>query len=394
MGKIAAVIPAAGYSKRMHLYKPLLPLVSSLVIEKPIMTFYEAGIEDIRVVVGHKAELLKPVLRRLGVQVVVNENYDRGMYSSIKAGIKTLAEEIEAFFLLPADYAFVDSLTIRQLIQANAEGDADVIYPVLNGRKGHPPLISASLKETILAGEPEGGLKELLKEKAMVSLEIPVGDPGVMIDLDSEEDYIKIIQDKLALFPSYEECLKILKEYNTESMVLNHVQEVARIAGIISEHLNSSGLRINLGLVMASSLLHDIAKGERDHPNKGKQIAAGLNYPEVADIIASHMELPADHARRINEHSVVYLADKMVQGSRFVSLEKKFRQKMDKYKEDAVVQQNVLRRMLNALFIKQSIENVLNMKLEDIQELKSESGEEHDEKGDLSGKTCRTRSAG
>ena len=84
MKNIAALIPAAGYSSRMGLFKPLLPLSpSTLVIERPIKVFYEAGIDDVRVVVGHKADLLQPLLKRLGARALFNENYARGMYSCL-----------------------------------------------------------------------------------------------------------------------------------------------------------------------------------------------------------------------------------------------------------------------------------------------------------------------
>ncbi|MCG1025182.1 DVU_1551 family NTP transferase [Dehalobacter sp.] len=388
MDKIAAIIPAAGYSSRMGIFKPLLPLASSLAIERTVKTFEEAGIEDIRVVSGYKAELLEPVLRRMGVRVVSNQNYYRGMYSSIQAGVATLSDEIAAFFLLPADYPFINSKTIRQLSQAYAKRCPDVVYPVYHGKKGHPPLISARLRSAILENEPEGGLKLLLSRKVKESLQIPVEDAGILLDLDTEEDYRNALQNTLSNYPSREECLKVLKNHQTKDPVFRHVQEVTRVAGIISEHLNSHGLRLHLGLVMASSLLHDIAKGERDHARKGQQIVAALDYPEVADIIGFHMDLPEQYQKVINEYAVVYLADKMVQGDRLVCLETRFRQQIETYQEDADIQRIIVRRMEIAQQIKKNIEGKLNLKLEKILGLQIEDGAEDDGKKYLSCKTC------
>jgi len=148
VGKIAALIPAAGYSSRMGLFKPLLPIASSLVLEKPIKAFRTAGVEDILVITGHKNFLLAPVLEGLGVKAVYNSRFDQGMYSSIQAGVAALPEDTEAFFLLPADYAVVSSAVISQILEKYRREPHQVFYPTYNGERGHPPLISAELLTT------------------------------------------------------------------------------------------------------------------------------------------------------------------------------------------------------------------------------------------------------
>ncbi|MDF2874967.1 MAG: metal dependent phosphohydrolase, partial [Sporomusa sp.] len=67
---IAALILAAGFSSRMGAFKPLLPFGESSVIETVVNTFRQAGVADIRVVVGWQAERLRPVLDQLQVTVV------------------------------------------------------------------------------------------------------------------------------------------------------------------------------------------------------------------------------------------------------------------------------------------------------------------------------------
>ena len=366
MGKIAALIPAAGYSSRMGLYKPLLPLDDSLVIEKPVQAFKKAGIDDISVIVGYKAHLLLPVLGRLGVKAIFNPDYDQGMYTSIQTGVKTLHDRIESFFLLPADYACIQPETIHILSQTFEKTSSDVVYPVLSGVRGHPPLISTRFKEPILNKKPEGGLRELLEMEAGNFVELPVEDAGVLIDLDSELDYLHVIDQKMAGFPSYQECIKILHQYQTEERVMDHVKEVARIAGIISEYLNSRGLRIHLGLVMAGALLHDVAKGEENHAQKGHDILKELGYPEAAKIIAEHMELLAQNQGIINETTIVYLADKLVKGSQVVPLEKRLQEQNSRYKGDPLIQQIAAKRMENALDIQSKIERILQLKIDEI----------------------------
>jgi len=358
--KIAALIPAAGYSSRMGLFKPLLPLSSSaLVLEQAVETFRAAGIGEIYVVTGHKADVLGPLLERLQVQPVWNVNYKHGMYSSIRAGVQALAEGLDAFFLLPADCPFVSAATIRRLATAAgkiASQDCDVVYPVYQGKRGHPPLISTRLLPLIIEREFAGGLRGLLQARS--SMEVPVGDAGILRDLDTEGDYQKALPPELPPYPSGELCERVWAEQNTPAPLIRHMRKVAAVGETIAEHLNSRGARIHLGLVKAACLVHDIARGEKDHPAKGRQIVAALGYPAAAEIIACHMELPEEYARGINACSLVYLADKMVRGDRLVTLEARREEMLARHQDDAAAREAIERRMATALRIRDQVERI------------------------------------
>jgi molybdenum cofactor cytidylyltransferase len=367
MKNIAALIPAAGYSSRMGLFKPLLPLSpSTLVIERPIKVFYEAGIDDVRVVVGHKADLLQPLLKRLGTRALFNENYARGMYSSVQAGVRSLSEETAAFFLLPADCPFISVETIRQLKAAAGRKTCDIVYPLHNGVKGHPPLISTRLRPHILQEEIAGGLRELLSKLDLNEARVAVDDPGILLDLDSEDDYRRLLPPSLAGYPSRDECEKILAERNAPADLLAHGRKVAAVAETISEHLNSRGFRIHLGLIVAGGLLHDIAKGEKEHPRKGRQILAARGYPGVAEIIAAHMDLPEGRADEIDERSLLYLADKMVEGRRVISLEERRDKKLALFQNNPEARQTVIKRIRAAMKLQKKVEKIIGFRLEEL----------------------------
>ncbi len=365
MRRIAAVIPAAGYSSRVGFFKPLLPADSSLVIERSVHTFQQAGIEDIRVVVGHKADLLIPVLTRLGAKAIMNPDYDQGMYTSVQTGVRSLEDEIEAFFLLPADCAFVSAETIRSLLRAYEGSSFEVIYPVHHQERGHPPLISAKLRDIILGVEPRGGLRGLLERDGHNIADIQVDDGGILIDLDSEADYQEAIQGVLPPYPTRKECLGILQEYQTPEPVLEHVQAVARISVRVAECLNSRGYRLHLGVVMAASLLHDIARGEKDHARRGSELVARLGYPGVANVIVSHMELGPGQQDQINETTIVYLADKLVSGSQVVFLNERLKDRLGRF-DDEAAQRGARERMARAATIQKNIEGILGLKLEEV----------------------------
>ena len=136
-GKIAGLIVAAGYSTRMGALKPLLPLGGKTVLETAVDSLRQGGIQDVRVVVGHRAEEVNPVLERRNVRIVENQRYAEGMFSSIVAGLKTLAGETEAVFLLPGDNPLIRRHSIKEMVRAYRKTGAAVVYPVFTGQKGH-----------------------------------------------------------------------------------------------------------------------------------------------------------------------------------------------------------------------------------------------------------------
>lgn len=193
--KISALVLAAGYSSRMGAFKPLLPLGETTVIEKAVSSFLAAGIQDIRVVVGHRADEVIPVLDRLGVKSIINGHYSRGMYSSVTAGVRSFEPEVQAVFLLPGDNPLVKPQTILELIKFYKESEAGIIYPCFKGLRGHPPLISARYIKSILAWNQPGGLRVLLSNYARDALKVEVADQGVVLDMDNPTDYQKVLKN-------------------------------------------------------------------------------------------------------------------------------------------------------------------------------------------------------
>ncbi|NLN07201.1 MAG: NTP transferase domain-containing protein [Firmicutes bacterium] len=366
MTRITAVIPAAGYSSRMGLLKPILPLADGLVLEKTIGTFTAGGISDILVVTGHKAELVAPVARRLGAAIVYNPEYDCGMYASVQAAARVLPQHTEAFFFLPADMPLVTPATIQKLVAVFAEKAPDVAYPVTGGKRGHPPLISAKLRPAILKEKKEGGLKALLQEHACSVSEVAVNDPGILQDLDTEDAYRKVVVPSLADFPTAAMCEEIWQKYQVPDGIIRHMRQVARAACLLAEHVNSGGLRIHTALLQAACLLHDLARGRPRHADIGRQIVTDLGYPAVGEVIGYHMDLPAVYTDKITEHSLLYLADKLTAGERFVSLEARIAAGEERFQNKPEALKMMRRRLQQAMLVSRQVAAVTKRSVEKI----------------------------
>lgn len=200
--RLVGLVVAAGLSSRMEAFKPLLPLGDRTVIERVVESLRGAGVSDIRVVTGHRAESLAPVLASLRVRPVKNAHYQDGMFSSVRAGVETLTAAVDGFFVLPADYPLVRPETIARLAKTFREAGAGLVHPTYEGRRGHPPLISGRHISAILGSDGAGGLRAVLRALDGDAVEVAVDDPGVRLDLDTPEDYRRM----LALFPGSGGC--------------------------------------------------------------------------------------------------------------------------------------------------------------------------------------------
>jgi len=363
---LAAIIVAAGYSFRMKRFKPLLSLGGSTVLEQAVHSFQDNGIRDIRVVVGHRANELFPVIDRLGVQTIVNPNFSEGMFSSVTSGVKSLSPAVKGFFLLPVDNPIVKQDTLEKLQNTFFTTEFGIIYPSYQGKRGHPPLISCRYVNKVMTWNKPGGMRALLEQYEHDAIDVEVDDLGVLLDMDTPEDYqqmLKYCGD--TQIPSEEECYAIIKKANTPVKVFNHCKQVAQLSSAMGSYLIKSGCQMNLELIRAAALLHDLAKGEPHHAQVGAKML--VNYPEVAEIVAEHTDIclnPADQA--LTEKEIVYLADKLVIDDQIISLQVRFSGLLEQNKNDQEVFRKIRLRLSNAERIQTRIEQIIKMPLHDV----------------------------
>ena len=181
MSEVDGVILAAGLSTRSGRFKMMLPLGGKTVLEKSIEGM-EAIVLRIYVVVGWQAERIQALLAGYDkVETVLNEQFRAGMFSSVQVGIARV--RAPRFFLLPGDCPLVGRAVYVQLLAAAG----DIVVPTFGGKTGHPVLFRSQLIPEILA-QPEGTtLRDYVYAKGYRAVE--VDDQGILIDLDTPEDY-------------------------------------------------------------------------------------------------------------------------------------------------------------------------------------------------------------
>jgi molybdenum cofactor cytidylyltransferase len=192
--RITGLILAAGYSSRMGTLKALLSFGAMTALEQAVDRLRRGGVADVRVIIGHAGKQIRTYLPELPVQWIENTHYERGMLSSVLTGVASLRNEAEGFLLLPVDIPLVSPETISALLTAWRQSAARVIYPVFQQRRGHPVLIALSCIPANASWDTPGGLGTLLQESREHALDVPVKDEAVLLDCDTPEDYILLLQ--------------------------------------------------------------------------------------------------------------------------------------------------------------------------------------------------------
>ncbi len=132
------------------------------------------------------------------------------------------------------------------------------------------------------------------------------------------------------MIPSREDCLNLMSRCGMLENILSHSLKVATVALFISIELNKKGQRIDLGLVEAASLLHDLTKTEclktkDDHARTGAELLKGMGYERVGEVVAKHIWLgKEENPSCVSEEEIVNYADKRVMHDQIVSLKERF----------------------------------------------------------------------
>ncbi len=356
--RIAVIIIAAGYSSRMNHFKPLLKFEDSTVIERLIHTYKCAGIQDIYIVVGYKGEAIAEKLNGFEVNIVYNDAYEEGMFTSVKKGILALDKSVDAFFMQPVDIPLIKAKTLVLLKNSYVTSEKGVIYPTFNEKKGHPPLIDCKYNSTILNSNGDGGLKRILEGFTEDSLDVPVFDEAILMDMDRREDYEKLLKyDKLNA-PNKEECFAILSYYQVPDSIIRHCETVEYVTHIIYNEISSKGIFLNDNALFAAALLHDIARKEKNHSIIGSNMIREIGFSFVGDIMASHMDIEVCEDGPLTEKEILYLADKLVKEDLICRIDQRFEQVINSQGDNPEKIEKIRMRWLSAKAIIKKIERI------------------------------------
>ncbi|GBD11048.1 Molybdenum cofactor cytidylyltransferase [bacterium HR23] len=190
MASVSAVLLAAGESSRMGEPKALLLWQGRPLIQYQIASLADAGAEETVVVLGAQAHRLAPYVRGPGrLTVIINPLWPQGKTTSIVLGLREVSRQASGILVLAVDQPRPPSV-LRPLLEAHERQAPLLVLPVYQGRRGHPPLFHrALLPELLEIREESKGLHAVVEGHRSETVEIPVDNPIVLVDLNTPEDY-------------------------------------------------------------------------------------------------------------------------------------------------------------------------------------------------------------
>ena len=187
------IVLAAGLSSRMGRLKGLLPLGEELVLQHQIRVLLEGGVQRVVLVTGHCREEMEKGAAGTGAECVFNPRYGDGMFSSVLAGLRA-AGACDCIVLLPVDCPLIGASGVAKLLTEFRRMAPAVLYPAYQGKKGHPPVIDKICCPGIFSHDGTMGLKGALEQWDSRSALLEMGEPGVTMDMDTPEDYQRILK--------------------------------------------------------------------------------------------------------------------------------------------------------------------------------------------------------
>lgn len=190
--RIAGVVLAAGDSSRMGRPKQTLPFRGKTVLEAVVDTALRSSLARVVVVLGHRADELGALLADRNVDLLINADYLSGQSTSTKLGLQAVRDEADATLFLLGDQPLVSPATIESLLKAYRQEQSPIIQPVFEGRRGNPVLFGRETYAHFASLADDQGARALFKIFGERVRQLPVPDPYIHFDIDTEADYLQL----------------------------------------------------------------------------------------------------------------------------------------------------------------------------------------------------------
>jgi molybdenum cofactor cytidylyltransferase len=186
---ISAILLAAGQSQRMGTKKQLLPVQGLPAVVRCLESLRDSQVADVVIVVNPKGVDIVDATKGFPVKVAVNELPGSDMASSVKAGMACIDNDATGIMIHLCDHPLVRPETLGSMISAHSRKPDAIIIPLYRGRKGHPTLFPRFVLEDL---GKVATLRDVIGQHFTKISLLDVDDEGVILDMDTPEDYRKI----------------------------------------------------------------------------------------------------------------------------------------------------------------------------------------------------------
>lgn len=186
---IGGIVLAGGHSERMGRPKALLRAGPETFLDRAVHTLQAGGCDAVVVVLDRRDPDVAALRERLEAHSAWAEAGGDEQIDSLRLGIRALPRPCEAVVVLPVDHPLVKPGTVRSLIETYRANQAPVVRAVHQGRHGHPVLFGAAMFDELLQRDLPDGARGVVRGHARDRVDVEVEDAGVLVDVDTPEDY-------------------------------------------------------------------------------------------------------------------------------------------------------------------------------------------------------------
>jgi molybdenum cofactor cytidylyltransferase len=195
---LPGLVLAAGASSRMGQTKALLQIEpGGTFLGRILGTLADAGIAPLLVITRDRLDIgtawADP--RATRVVEVINPDPSRGQLSSLMCGVDALQADADGVLMALVDVPLVRVASVRALIDGWRMTKPPLARLTCGGRHGHPVIFGSALLEALQGADPSEGAKPLIRAFASRGIDIPVDDPGILVDVDTPDDYARLVTD-------------------------------------------------------------------------------------------------------------------------------------------------------------------------------------------------------
>ncbi|QXX76238.1 NTP transferase domain-containing protein [Methylovirgula sp. HY1] len=193
MGKVAAIILAAGLSRRFGTDpddSKVLAMLDGIPLIRHVAEAASASqARPICVVTGRADPKVQVALAGLDLRCIHNPKPEAGLSQSLALGLDYLATDISGALILLADMPYISAPLIDRLIAAfeTAPAETFAVVPIHAGRRGNPVLLGKGIFAAVKAIEGDRGARGIIDAMDHGIVEISIDDRSIEIDIDTPD---------------------------------------------------------------------------------------------------------------------------------------------------------------------------------------------------------------
>ena len=188
---ITAILLAAGQSKRLRGENKLTKLFKGKpLINHILFSLIKSKVNKIIVVLGFEHLKIKTkLLKSKKIKFAINNNYKKGMSSSIKTGLKKLPKNSQGFLIVLGDMPNITKTTINKICSLITRSDKEIILPKFKNRTGNPIGFKQSMIKNIYKIKGDRGAKNIIKKNNKKIKFLNINSKSILTNLNTKRNF-------------------------------------------------------------------------------------------------------------------------------------------------------------------------------------------------------------